>query len=296
MSAEFATIEIDGLGYRLEIHRRRSSSARAPQVSIVMVSYNAAELTRVAIESVRANVVGDYELWVVDNASSDDSPAYLAAQRDVNVILNRTLPRQRPLLGTRRFGLPRRGGQGSYANGIAVELGVRYVSGRYMVVLHNDILISDPNWLPLMLSKVGEQVRAVGMMADPKRIHAMVLNGFLFDLSLFRELNMTFLPQLPKYDGGDLVTEAIRRRGLSYYVCANTFNRPETVNWIRDDDPFKRFQCDRVFDDNRRIIFAHLGRGTMKVAGLYTKPGKTSHLQWVEFAERFVLPRREVVS
>ncbi len=48
-------------------------------VSIVMLTFNRLALTRRAIASLRASTRQPYELIVVDNGSTDDTPAFLAA-------------------------------------------------------------------------------------------------------------------------------------------------------------------------------------------------------------------------
>ncbi len=279
---------IGGRGYDVEVYRRTTGS---PDVSLIMASHNAKELTRVAIESVRSFARGDYELWVVDNASTDGTAEHLLAQLDVNVVLNRTPAWRDRLSWLGRFGMRRRRSGASYSNAIALELGACYARGRYLFVMHNDVLVCDENWLPFVLSKANDQVRGVAMSADPSRVHAMHQSGFLVDLALFRELEMTFLPALPAYDVGDAVTLSLRRHGFAYYVCANTFNRPETVAWIPESHPLRSLYCDRVFDDDGRVIFAHLGRGTAKTAGTYQQVGKTYPRDWIAFAERSLLAR-----
>lgn len=59
------------------------------KTSIILLSYNTYELTKTCIESIRRfTPPGSYEIIVVDNASTDASPAWLKEQRDVRLILN----------------------------------------------------------------------------------------------------------------------------------------------------------------------------------------------------------------
>ena len=54
-----------------------------PTLAIIIVSWNTRDLLRRAIESVRASLAGagiDYRVVVVDNASSDGTPAMLRAE------------------------------------------------------------------------------------------------------------------------------------------------------------------------------------------------------------------------
>lgn len=53
----------------------------APAVSVILTSYNQGQWLRQAIESVIAQTFGDWELLVVDNGSTDDSPAIVESYR-----------------------------------------------------------------------------------------------------------------------------------------------------------------------------------------------------------------------
>jgi hypothetical protein len=50
----------------------------SPTVSVIIPVYNRARLVREAVESVRAQTFGDFELIVVDDGSTDETPAVLA--------------------------------------------------------------------------------------------------------------------------------------------------------------------------------------------------------------------------
>lgn len=60
-----------------------------PPVSIVVVSHNTLDLTRLCIDSIRKTCMADiYELIVVDNASVDGSREWLQDQPDIHLIIN----------------------------------------------------------------------------------------------------------------------------------------------------------------------------------------------------------------
>ncbi|OQW96400.1 MAG: hypothetical protein BWK77_04870 [Verrucomicrobia bacterium A1] len=58
---------------------------RSPVVSVVIPTYNRASFIRGAIESVLTQTYGDLELLVVDDGSTDDTPAVVAAIRDARL-------------------------------------------------------------------------------------------------------------------------------------------------------------------------------------------------------------------
>jgi GT2 family glycosyltransferase/glycosyltransferase involved in cell wall biosynthesis len=98
-------------------------------VSIVMVTYNNLTLTKLCLESVLHNT--DYPRWeivVVDNASSDGTPAYLrylaSHYPDVHVTLNTT-----------NLGFPS-----------ATNQGLAISRGEYLVLLNNDTIVPH-GWL-----------------------------------------------------------------------------------------------------------------------------------------------------
>ena len=55
-------------------------SLRSPEVSVIIVSYNTREMTLACLASVYAQTTGDFEVVVVDNASSDGSAEVIRAR------------------------------------------------------------------------------------------------------------------------------------------------------------------------------------------------------------------------
>jgi hypothetical protein len=170
---------------------------------------------------------------------------------------------------------------------LALEIAAHFVETDYVFVMHNDVLVL-PGWLEFLCSKLNERVRGVAVSCDPARMHAMHQSGFLFDFTLFHSLRMSFLPKVPDYDAGDLVTLRLREAGYKCVICRNTFNDPEAVESI-PAPVLKAMYCDRIFDDEGRVIYLHLGRGTPKSTGTYQQPGKTGVEQWLRYARDYVL-------
>ena len=57
-----------------------------PMVSVIIPTFNRAALVREAVASVKAQTYRDYEILVVDDASTDDTREALAAGREVRVL------------------------------------------------------------------------------------------------------------------------------------------------------------------------------------------------------------------
>lgn len=287
MSPVREVMVIDGRPYDLDV--LRVGRARAIDVSVALVSYNGRELTRLAIDSIRRWCGDSVEIWAVDNASTDGSPEDLLERGDCNVVLNRTPSSLKDLSRLRRlFVRPGGRGTGSYANGIGLEIAARYATGRWLFVMHQDCMVTHEAWLPFMLSRIDDQVRGVAMSVDKTRVHAMHASGFLVDRELAVRESLSFMPHLPEYDVGDGITVGLRRLGRSYYVCANTFNRPDTVERIPPAHPLRELYCDRALDEDGNVIFAHLGRGTLKVAGQYARVGKADVATWLAAGRRIL--------
>ena len=59
------------------------------KVSIIMVTYNQLDYTKVCVQSIRENVAaGTYEMIVVDNQSEDGTRAWLKEQPDMKCVFN----------------------------------------------------------------------------------------------------------------------------------------------------------------------------------------------------------------
>ncbi|MDE6851565.1 MAG: methyltransferase domain-containing protein [Lachnospiraceae bacterium] len=74
-----------------EQFRVRNTDKNLANVSIILVTYNQLDMTRLCVDSIRSNVPnGTYEIIVVDNASTDGTAEWLSEQSDIRSILNST--------------------------------------------------------------------------------------------------------------------------------------------------------------------------------------------------------------
>jgi glycosyltransferase involved in cell wall biosynthesis len=108
-------------------------AAVLPRVSVIIPAYNAARFLPQAIDSVLAQTFGDVELLVVDDGSTDETPAVVARYDD---------PRVRYLRHARNRGLP-----------AARNTGIRHARGELIAFLD-----ADDYWLP---EKLAVQVEAL---------------------------------------------------------------------------------------------------------------------------------------
>jgi GT2 family glycosyltransferase/glycosyltransferase involved in cell wall biosynthesis len=118
-------------------------------VSIVIVSFNNLSLTRKCLHSIYARTDRTlFEVIIVDNASHDHTPEYLeefaAGHDNCRVIYN-----------SDNKGFP-----------AAVNQGAAAASGKYLVIMHNDTLVSS-GWLePLISSLENSTVGMVGAVTN----------------------------------------------------------------------------------------------------------------------------------
>jgi hypothetical protein len=292
------SVSINGNTYDAQVIRRITENRESPRLVTVCYIANpiAMEITKVCIQSIQCFTDTPYELWVVDNNSPEEYVDWICQQPNLNLILNRTTPFPKPrgVFETLRRGQRKHSKQlsaGSYANAVGLELAAQIIDAdlHYLFIMHNDVLVCKSGWLGFLMSKLNEKTRGAAVSHDPIRVKAMHASGFLFDFSLFKPLNMSFLPNLPHYDVGDLITICLRQAGYDYYVCRNTFNHPETIELISRNDPLREMHCDRVFDDNENLIYLHLGRGTPKAIGTYNKIDKIYPERWVHYAMEYLL-------
>lgn len=114
--------------------------------SIIILSYNALEYTKLCIESIRKHTPkGSYELIVIDNGSKDGSAQWLKEQDDIQLILNKD-----------NVGFPK-----------GCNQGLKVAQGTELLLLNNDVIVT-PFWLDNMLSALYSQqnVGAVGCMTN----------------------------------------------------------------------------------------------------------------------------------
>jgi GT2 family glycosyltransferase/2-polyprenyl-3-methyl-5-hydroxy-6-metoxy-1,4-benzoquinol methylase len=103
------------------------------KASIVIVTFNNLELNRLCLESLYARTEWpNYEVIVVDNASSDGTPKYLKEAE-------RTFPNLRAILNRANLGF-------ASANNIGLE----NATGEYVVLLNNDTIVTR-GWLSSLI-------------------------------------------------------------------------------------------------------------------------------------------------
>ena len=112
-------------------------------VSIVTLSWNAPEYTKLAVQSLLSRTREPFEIIIVDNGSGPDTLAYLHAIDD---------PHVRIIYNEKNLGF-----------GAGNNIGMAAAKGEYIVVLNNDVLVAD-GWLEALLRPF-QIMRSIGITA-----------------------------------------------------------------------------------------------------------------------------------
>ncbi|MDR1702194.1 MAG: glycosyltransferase [Sporomusaceae bacterium] len=94
------------------------------KTSIIILTYNQLDYTKICLESIKLYTQGDYEIIVVDNASSDGTAEWLKGQKEIITIFN-----------TENKGFP-----------AGCNQGILRAEGEVIVLLNNDTIVT-PHWL-----------------------------------------------------------------------------------------------------------------------------------------------------
>lgn len=253
---------------RLEATLRAAPRRRNGLVSIVMLSWNAPEFTRMALESIRNYTSGDYEVIIVDNGSSPDTVEWLRGLRDVHVIYNSS----------------NRGYAGGNNQALAAA------NGEYVVLMNNDVVVTD-GWLEGLLSAF-DRIPGLGVSAPRSNIVAgdqVVSDGNYRDID---EMHAYAKARRERYRGRGYLTD----RAIGLCLCIDRRVVEEIggiderfgVGNFEDDDFCLRVRAAgyriHVCDD---VFIHHFGSQTF--AANKIDWNATMRANWKKFAQKWAL-------
>lgn len=277
------TAIIGGKGYRYGV-LIKNEEKDPDAIHIVQPCHNSIELTDLSVNCIKKYTESPYVLWLVDDSSNRRTRNFISQIEDVNVIFNHTKigsslrPKCRVPYG------------GSLANAVALELAAKEIDCKYMFVMHNDCLPVKRGWLLYLKSKLNDKVKIAGVSQDATRVKAMHQSGFIFDFELYKKFNLSFMHNMPIYDVGDQITSGLVEGGYEYFVCRNTFNNPETVSLLNEEnspDFLRDYHFDKCFDDDGNLIYLHLGRGAKIFRDFFLKGERLSKKEWIRSVNKF---------
>ena len=175
---------------------------------------------------------------------------------------------------------------GSYIVASAYERGLEEAKSDLVFFSHNDVSPASDSWLDFLVSKVDSGFTVAGMLRDDWRIYAVHSCSLLTTREYAKSVSFYPVYEEGKHgsalDVGDKLTLVARRKGLLEFACRNTHNHRAYTEII--EEPFKSLKVVRSLDDDGNVIFLHLGRGTPKHFGTYSKQGGSALLhEWVSF-------------
>ncbi len=272
-------VELDDCTYTTLKRQSAIESADVPR--LVIVSYLPEQKTikvlQLCIATIKKFTDTAYELWVVDNKSPLQNLEWLVDEPNVNLIFNRSEPKEK---------------NGSYGNAIGLELASNSISQdtQYFMTLHQDCAPCKKGWLSYLMSKFDDKTRAVGVREDTFRIKEGILHvlGYMIDYQIFRKNQLSFFPELPSFDVGDKAIHQLGVQGYKYWAAPNTLWNPELVAKIVNGDLFKDLPVDRSLNDDNEVFFLHLGRGVLKSQGDYEDASKSLAV-WANFINQNLL-------
>jgi len=262
------------------------ATATAPTYSIVMVTHDTLDVTRIAtLRTLRHTAGQSARLIVVDNASSDGSAQWLrllARRGDLELIETGT----------------------NLGHGPGLELGRRRTRSPYLVTLDSDAFPISDSWLGELRSRLDEGAGAAGVLHHRGYIHPSCL---MVASATFGEMGVTLLDEKDRpsrFDVGERLSHEIRRRdgrlaGLERSAERRRGSRSEPVylgstyggivyhQWYtsraalgpeRDVDDVRRVDLDLSLSD---LIAEHQAepREVTVVMGVRARPGEPERLR-----------------
>tara|TARA_Y100000588_G_scaffold148864_2_gene162868 strand:+ start:517 stop:1608 length:1092 start_codon:yes stop_codon:yes gene_type:complete len=140
------------------------SGADSPKLSMIVPVHNRLDCTREFLDSLlQTTQAHNFELIIIDDASSDGSKEFLDQLRDNRIQLIRNKEQQ------------------GYAK--SINLGVKSATGEFLVLLNNDLVFTD-GWLEPMLQCYEEKLRVGTVGNIQKNIFTRSIDhaGIIFDL------------------------------------------------------------------------------------------------------------------
>jgi hypothetical protein len=173
-----------------------------PKVSIIIVNYNGMAYLDACLSSVMAQAYDDYEVILVDNASTDGSLEYVRQKYPSLIFVENKE-------------------NSGYAGGI--NSGLAVANGGYISPLNMDTEV-DPNWLARMVefmegnAEVGAVCPKVLILGQPSMINCTGLNVHFSGLGFCRQLHET--------DSPNSQPQKVRGiSGCSYLISKDLFTR-----------------------------------------------------------------------
>lgn len=181
---------------------------------------------------------------------------------------------------------------GANANANAIEVGMKYVTNKYVFLSHNDTCVTSQDFYYSILDKVNSGYELVGTCYDvhPKRNFSIIVLGCMVRSDIVRAVDLYPLDRpdgTPYYECGDRINIYCKENNIKYHCFKNTHNNPEILDILQE--PYKSLPFTlRTINDNNQVIFLHFARGTIKTMKKYAKAGRLTVSQVLDFCNKQV--------
>jgi GT2 family glycosyltransferase len=212
-----------------------------PKVSAIVLTYNNLELTRDCLDSLEKNSDDvELEIVVVDNASSDGSPAYLsswaASRPNVKLILNNN----------------NRGFAAGNNQGLAVA------SGDYLVILNNDTVVTR-HWAQRMVNHLRNDSRIgiIGPLTNNIGNEARINTGYTTLDAMHAEAGEITMQSLGRCFELDTVAFFCAMLPRGTYERCGPISEDYGVGFFEDDDYCRQVQAAGLVVACAEDVFVH---------------------------------------
>lgn len=257
----------------IEAAFRRTPGRRAGLVSIVMLSWNAPQFTKLALESIEQYTTGEYEVIIVDNGSGPETVAWLE-----------TLGERARII----FNAENRGFAGGNNQAFAAA------RGEYVVMLNNDVIVTE-GWLEGLLHAFD---RIPGLGVSAPRSNKIAGDQIVVDASYadIAQMHVYANGRRERYRDQGYMTD----RAIGLCLCIDRrvigeiggIDERFGVGNFEDDDfcmrvraaGYRIFVCDDVF-------IHHFGSQTFAANNIDWTA--TMRENWTKFASKWDLPAKQ---
>jgi glycosyltransferase involved in cell wall biosynthesis len=210
-------IIIDNKEYLIQVFNKTKKQGTILAIVSFIPNDNANKILEACIKTIKKFTLENYELWIVDNNSPERYKNWLKNIRDINLILNFT-----------SYSLG-----GSYENGVGLDIIKKQINNetKYLMTLHMDTLVCRYGWLKSLISEIRNKVVAIGVRMDKGRDSKGIPHvlGCLYEFAKIKRNDYSFLPKLPRYDTGDLISNKLRKAG--YKLLAKWLYKIYRIDW-----------------------------------------------------------------
>ena len=253
------------------------------KISLLCVTFKDEKLISRLIKSFEKFKPKDLEVQyvIVENTSDTSHKEYVTSLADDVLFINNSSGED--------FNL--QSGNTSMGHGLGYEAGKKHLKNDLTFVCHSDCIVTSSEFFTEFLEKAEEGFELIGVCFDahPGRVLAIHCSGYLVKTEILKKTSM--LPELPKIDTTDKVTEHCRSKGLEIFCFRNTYNNKELSDLI--NEPYRSLGRDCGIDrclseKSNNVIYMHQGRGTSKLFKRYFKPGKVDTESWLKICDKIL--------